>query len=88
MIRSDPSIPVPSMFYYCLQSLPLSHVTDTGAHEQSMYQYRQENPGGPILQIRNLRLREVRRLVKIIQPCKQLGWNLGLWGHKVHLTIS
>ena len=50
------SIPVPSMFYYCLQSLPLSHVTDTGAHEQSMYQYRQENPGGPILQSRNLRL--------------------------------
>ena len=56
MIHSDPSILLPSIFYYCLQSLPLSHVTDTGAYEQSMYQYRPENPGGPILQIRKLRL--------------------------------
>lgn len=46
--------------------------------------------GIPTLKVKQLRLREVRRLVKIIQPCKRLGWSLGLCVHKaqVHLTIS
>lgn len=46
--------------------------------------------GIPTLKVKQLRLREVRRLVKTIQPCKRLGCSLGLCVQKaqVHLTIS